>query len=574
MNKPTSILQTDKYQFTMSYAYLMLNRGAERTGFESFVRKIKKNITQDKFYIFNAEKEVIEFMKKITSEINEPDFFDKYWKYIENDVDVTTYEKAKKEFQKILKEDIDYSVMKNETKIYPKVPVFQFNGPKFIGQMIETPITNIINGRVGIYSYKNKKRIKEKVENNNKIVNSYKVKIRNRAKEYRNATSKILLEAGYRRAPSFNIAKFASKTAINSGWNGTSNTSLFGEIDNEKIGGTMAHSFIMSFVENGETNEIKAFKAWNDIFGKSTLLIDTYDTVEAIKSLIKHNIKPYAVRIDSDPIEELAKSVREIMDSANWKDVKIFLSGDITPEKLIKWEKENIPFDICMAGTKYVNLDEAENINPGFVYKVVEFERDNGVIEYPEKKAIGKSNYPGLKVIEVDSNGNINMTVSREGDFGFYNTDNISNNAVVNFAGPETIITAEREVDFNNIEDILNYFLEVAYINYRELNPIIIESYFELYKGRPMSKEELIKIKISFNDEIDHLNLIFEHISVYMFNLTSEKDKKSFIEFFKNKYDYYSELFKDCYAESRIDFEKFKKEKFKMFKLNIVKEII
>jgi nicotinate phosphoribosyltransferase len=433
-NIPTSILQTDFYQFTMAYAYLLTNKANQITGFESFIRKIKPEITNNNFYIFNAEEEVSYFINIVKKEINKPSFFDSFWNIIKDKIDMSTYDQAKKAFDQMNK-DFEYKVIPNGTKIYPMVPVFQFKGPKFIGQMLETPITNIINGRVGKKSYKDISNISKFVENQNQIVNSYKEKIINRAKEYRKATNKIILEAGYRRAPSFNIAKFASKIAIENNWNGTSNTSIFGEIDNKYINGTMAHSFVMSFFKNGNTNELEAFKVWDSIFPKSTILIDTYDTINAVKILIDNNIKPNAVRIDSDPIEELAINVRNILDNAGWSDVKIFLSGDITPEKLIQWEKNNIPFDICMAGTKYVNLDYAEFINPGFVYKVVEFIDEDGISQFPVKKASGKSNYPGLKQIIVSPNGDIYMFIRKENyDFGMTFPDFINNKAKVFFS--------------------------------------------------------------------------------------------------------------------------------------------
>jgi len=388
---PTSILQTDFYELTMSYAYLMLKRAGEKTGFESFIRKIKPNITDKDFYIFDGENEIHDFMSKIKEEIlNESCFFERFWEMISDKVDIKNYEICKKEFMKMDK-NFEYSVLENGDRVYPKVPVFQFSGPKMIGQLLETPITNIINGRVGMKSYN-----KEIKLISNEVTEDYKKMIDKRARQYRDSTKKIILEAGYRRSANFEISCYASMSAIKNGWNGTSNTCLFNVIDKNLINGTMAHAFIMSY--GTEENEIKAFKDWNNIFPNSTLLIDTYDSVKAVKKLIENNIKPNAVRIDSDPIEKIAHEVRIILDNAGWDEVKIFLSGDITPEKLIKWEEDNVPFDICMAGTKFVNIGEVENINPGFVYKVVEYKKD-GKIFYPVKKAEGKSNYPGLKKI-------------------------------------------------------------------------------------------------------------------------------------------------------------------------------
>jgi len=423
-----SILQTDLYQLTMGYAALALQNAGETTGFESFVRKIKPNITDNNYYTFNAEIEVRSFINKVKKEIREPDFFDRYWEMIKNKVNENSYKTMKSEFESIYK-FFDYTVMSNGSKINAFVPVFQYKGPKFFGQMLETPITNIINGKVGINSYKG-------VFNIHLDSDIYKHELKRRAIQYRNATTKIILEAGYRRAPSFSVAQNASRIAIKENWNGTSNTSIFEEIDQKKINGSMAHAYIMSFEENGKPNELKAFKTWNTIFPNSTILIDTYDSVKAVRILIDNNIKPAAVRIDSDPIEELAFKVRKELDNADWRDVKIFLSGDITPEKLIQWEKDNVPFDICMAGTHYVNIDGAENINPGFVYKIVEFTRSNGKTEFPIKKAFGKSNYPGLKSVYFNEKDNI-LTVTKSSEFGFFNDslENVNNETEIIFEG-------------------------------------------------------------------------------------------------------------------------------------------
>jgi len=438
MNIPTSPLQTDFYQFTMSYAYLMAGKAHEITGFESFIRNVKPAITNEEpYYIFKGENDIKQFMIQLNEDINSPFFFDTFWDYLypkfkeEKKVVDQFYETAKAAFDLVPK-NFEYTVIPNGTKVYPMVPVFQFKGPKIFGQMIETPITNIVNGQTGFESYKTFNPTKlhniVKIEKNinNEVTPEYKKIIDSRAVEYRNATTKILFEAGFRRAPNFNIACYASRAAIKAGWDGTSNTCLFGKIPTALIGGTMAHAFIMAF----DTEE-EAFIAWNKIYPKSTVLIDTYNTIEAVKTLIKLNIRPVAVRIDSDPIEELAFGVRKILDEAGWTEVKIFLSGDITPEKLIKWEREKVPFDMCMAGTKYVNLNGMEYVNAGFVYKIVEFTSDN-MTRYPVKKAFGKSNYPGLKTMVVDSNGNITMTIVKN-SFGFENISSISNKAEVKF---------------------------------------------------------------------------------------------------------------------------------------------
>ena len=147
----------------------MENLAAEKTGFESFCRGIKKNISGNAgYYIFNANEEVKEYMSLIEKEINSPIFFDTFWDSIKDDLKgskkvlQTKYEKAKAKF--LEEKDTftyDYTLVENGTKVFPLVPVFQFNGSNMIGIMIETPITNIINGRTGLESYSrnNKKKL-------------------------------------------------------------------------------------------------------------------------------------------------------------------------------------------------------------------------------------------------------------------------------------------------------------------------------------------------------------------------------------------------------------------------------
>ena len=338
------------------------------------------------------------------------------------------YNKAKKAFEEMDKV-FEYTIIPEGTIVKPYIPVFQFKGPKVIGQMIETKITNIINGPTGFKTFKEygSKRVIHNIENILFNSKEYERKLREKAREYRNSTTKVILEAAYRRAPSEDIAIKASKIAIEEGWNGTSNVAAYmtGEINIDAIGGTMAHAFVMSF----ET-EIEAFRVWNEIYPNSTILVDTYDTINAVKSLIENNIKPATVRIDSGDLKEMTYKVRKILNEAGWNDVKIFISGDITPEMLREFEEEGVPFDITMAGTKYVNIEEIAFINAGFVYKIVEYINKKGERVFPVKKATGKSNYPGLK--EVYFNNDIVVKIGN--DFGFFgNPKTITRDSKVKF---------------------------------------------------------------------------------------------------------------------------------------------
>jgi nicotinate phosphoribosyltransferase len=431
------IFQTDYYQFTMSLAYLVSGKANEITGFESFFRHIKKEVNPfTDFYIFSGQEELVRFIESVKQEIQDPNFFDSFWdivkKTIPEDRQKEIYTIAKSEFEKVDK-FFEYTVLPEGSKVFPYIPIFQYRGPKIFGQMIETKVTNIVNGQTGFRTFNMfgkeniLKDIADIVYPIGDIPSWYKEDLRIKAKEYRNSTSKILFEAAYRRAPGQKAADIATQIAIEEGWNGTSNVSAYMKdfVSIDQVGGTMAHAFVMSFEE-----EIDAFRAWNDIYPKSTILVDTYDTINAVNTLIENDIRPASVRIDSGDLKEMSFKVREILDNAGWTEVKIFISGDITPEILKEFEEENVPFDITMAGTKYVNEKEISHINAGFVYKIVEYEK-NGKRIFPIKKAEGKSNYPGLKSVHFFGD---RITVDIENEFGFYgNSMDTKETATVSF---------------------------------------------------------------------------------------------------------------------------------------------
>jgi len=58
-----NIFNTDYYQFTMAVAYLISGKANETTGFESFIRHIKREVNPaENAYIFSGEKEFIKYL--------------------------------------------------------------------------------------------------------------------------------------------------------------------------------------------------------------------------------------------------------------------------------------------------------------------------------------------------------------------------------------------------------------------------------------------------------------------------------------------------------------------------------
>ena len=119
--------------------------------------------------------------------------------------------------------------------------------------------------------------------------------------------------------------------------------------------GTMAHSFISSFV-----SEQDAFQVYADTFPDHTiLLLDTYETlrgaekaVRVARNLENRGHRLTAVRLDSGDFDALSRQVRRILDTAGLQYVKILASGGLDEFQLESLVQAGAPIDLFGVGTK------------------------------------------------------------------------------------------------------------------------------------------------------------------------------------------------------------------------------
>lgn len=444
-----ALFLTDFYQLPMSMVYILEGRENEEVVFECFVRNIRAAVNPKMdMYIFGGEEAVHNYMSKIR-EILEKNRDKVLERFLEINLSKVKQEEKRAEYEKRVRAaweniavEFEYSVLKEGMPVYSSIPVFSYRGPRWIGQLIETMVNNIVNGKTGyntlekngLLSQEEKGYFKlltaslfdsniEKVINNENLeqFNNYYDTLVTRAKEYREATEKDIMEAAFRRAPGYFAGVTATIAALENGWNGTSNlTAYFAEKEEYRadylkkwVGGSFAHSFVM-----GHKEEIDAFKTWLKYFPDSILLIDTYSVEEAANKIVENDLNPMLVRIDSEPLDEYAFKVKKIFEKAG-KNIGIYLSSDITPEMLEEFNRKNIPYNRLMAGTKYVNINGLEKLNCGFVYKIT-VNNVSGELNLPEKKATGKKNYPGAKFTTYDCiNGKVTVRITKQGQIGY-----------------------------------------------------------------------------------------------------------------------------------------------------------
>ena len=164
-----------------------------------------------------------------------------------------------------------------------------------------------------------------------------------------NGRNRDVVDFGSRRAHGPEAGILAARAAYVGGCSGTSNIYAAQRFD-IPVYGTMAHSWVETFDE-----EMESFRKYEKVFPANTaLLIDTYDTIQAIKNIVKSEIDYKAVRIDSGDLKLLSKKVRHILDENNKTHVKIIASGNLNEFKISELAKAKAPIDIFGVGTDLV----------------------------------------------------------------------------------------------------------------------------------------------------------------------------------------------------------------------------
>ena len=171
--------------------------------------------------------------------------------------------------------------------------------------------------------------------------------------------------------------------------------------------GTIPHALVEVF-----SSEEEAFEATAEAYNRYTLLLDTYDTRQAIHTAIDVALRSQetmghtlaAVRLDSGDFVEDSIYVREQLDKAGLSSVRILISGDLDEWKIADLVGAGAAVDSFGVGTSLGSgagslEHDVEGGSLGTVYKEVSYMDESGT-EYPKMKIAGpKSTWPGKKEI-------------------------------------------------------------------------------------------------------------------------------------------------------------------------------
>jgi len=332
-------LLTDFYELTMMAGYLRQGRTEQRVCFEYFFR----NLPPDSGFAVSAGlAPFLEYLENLR-------FHDDDLEYLRS------LEKFDDEFIDYLRDfrpRCTVRAIPEGTLVYPFEPIVQIEGTIMEAQLVESALLNILNFQTLIATKASRICLA--------------------------ANGEPVMEFGLRRAHGPDGGLSGSRAAYIGGCTTTSNV-LAGKVYDVPVGGTHAHSWVMSF-----PNELDAFRAFLQQYPESPiLLVDTYDTMEsgvpnAIRAILEmhkagNKVRP-AIRLDSGDLSKLSKQAHAMMLEAGLEDPLIVASNDLEESLIADLKRQGAKINAWGVGTHLITSHDSPALNG--VYKLVAMEKN------------------------------------------------------------------------------------------------------------------------------------------------------------------------------------------------------
>jgi len=339
-------LHTDLYQLTMLASYFHRNMHQTPAVCEMFVRRLPPN---RRFLVAAGLDRVLTYLEELRFTDAE----------IESLRDIPGLRKTLSppfvEYLRAFRFTGTLHAMPEGTLAFQNEPLVRVEAPLGEAQLIETFLLSAINHQTMIAS--------------------------KAARVVLAAQGRKVLEFGSRRTHP-EAAVSVARAAYIAGFAGSSNVQAAYDFD-VPCRGTMAHMYIMA-----SESEEEAFVEYAKLFGRSTYLVDTYDTLRGTqRALDKVGEAVGALRLDSGDLSSLSVQVRALLDQNDRADVKIVASSDLDEYALLDLVKQGA-VDAAGVGTRLATSDDAPSL--GGVYKLVQI-GDRPVAKLSQSKVT----YPG-----------------------------------------------------------------------------------------------------------------------------------------------------------------------------------
>ena len=347
-------LFTDLYELTMAAAYFE-NKFTPQASFELFVRSLP---AQRGYLVAAGLEQAIDFLESVHFSGADIDFLRQQSNFRHISADFFEYLRGFRFTGEVW-------AVPEGTPMFGEEPLLRVTAPIIEAQIVETFLLSTITFQTMIAS--------------------------KAARVVEAAKGRSVVEFGSRRAHGPEAGTLAARAAYIAGCSGTSNVEA-GQRFGVPVFGTMAHSFVMAY-----SDEEESFKRFQQMFPEHTvLLVDTYDTMEAIEKIIDARLRPQAVRLDSGDLVKMSQAVRSRLDSAGLSATQIFASSDLDEFVITDLLARGAKIDAFGVGTSMATSHDAPAL--GGVYKLVSVDA-GGSPSYRAKLSGDKVTYPGTKQV-------------------------------------------------------------------------------------------------------------------------------------------------------------------------------
>jgi nicotinate phosphoribosyltransferase len=330
-------LLTDLYQLTMAYGYWKVGKAEQEAVFHLFFRQppfqggyaVAAGLAHALDFIetFRFEPDDLEFLATLQGNDGRPLFDPRFLLYLGE-----------------LRLTCDVAAMPEGTVAFGLEPLLRVSGPILQCQLLETALLNIVNFQTLIAT--------------------------KAARVCAAAQGEPVIEFGLRRAQGIDGGLAATRAAYIGGCSGTSNV-LAGKFYGIPVGGTHAHSWVMSF----DTEE-EAFQHYAEALPNNCVfLVDTYDTlagvrhaIEAGQRLRERGYKMIGIRLDSGDLAYLSIEARKLLDDAGFPEAVVLASNDLDERIIESLKLQGAKIAVWGVGTKLVTAYEQPAL--GGVYKL------------------------------------------------------------------------------------------------------------------------------------------------------------------------------------------------------------
>lgn len=351
-NPHAEALFTDLYELTMGQAYAA--EGMDQSAvFELYFRELP---SQRRYAVAAGLADVVEFLENFRFRDDDIEFLRETGNFSGEFLDRLP----------AIRFTGNVNAVPEGTVVFPYEPVVQVIAPILEAQLVETFLLNQIHFQTVIAS--------------------------KAARVVSAAAGRTVVDFGSRRAHGFDAALQVARASYLVGAAGTSNV-LAGKRFGLPLFGTMAHSYIQAHDE-----EADAFEAFQASFPETTLLVDTYDTLQGVERVVRlaeklaDSFHVRAIRLDSGDLGQLAREARQLLDAAELETVRIFASGGLDEHELARLLAEGAPIDGFGVGTKMTVSRDSPDLD--FAYKLVEYAGKGRTKHSPGKRIL-----PGKKQV-------------------------------------------------------------------------------------------------------------------------------------------------------------------------------